>query len=99
LRSVILSWYAKHDPASEINEDGDAYSVHISPCAMERKIVSMEAVEKRLGKTLFLELVNLPLTKLDACVPLREQGALVRKERIGPRMLKPIAKLKQSTAA
>lgn len=94
LRSMILAWYAEHDPGSPIDEDGEQYSVHISPAAMERRIINMRAVQERIGLERFLGMCSLPLAKLDLCVPLRDQeeSGLIIRERCGPRTMKPIQK-------
>ena len=91
---MILSWYQSHDLASPIDEDGEQYSVHISPAAMERRIINMKGVAERIGLERFIGMCSLSLAKLDTCVPLRDQveSGLVIKERAGPRTMKPIQK-------
>src|SRR5262245_52815968 len=96
LRRVILSWYADADPEEAINEDGKKYSVTISPQALERRITDMEWVMNRLGKERFLQLVTLPLTKLDRYIALCDQDQFTNSARVGPRTVKPVSKYQVS---
>lgn len=92
LRSMILGWYKSHDPAAAIDEDGEQYSIHVSPCALERRIVDLAGIEQRVGLERFLGMCSVTLAKLDAVLPKQEQAKFLREERIGPRTMKPIQK-------
>jgi hypothetical protein len=92
LRRMILTWHSDARPTEAVDEEGKTYSVHISPCAEQRMIGDMEAVANRLGYKTFFQNCTFSLEKLDGLILPKDQAAFVRRESIGPRIVKAIPK-------
>jgi hypothetical protein len=90
LRRMILTWHNEAKPTEAVDEDGRNWSVHISPCAEIRCIGDMEAVANRLGYKTFFAHCTFSLEKLDSLILPKDQSAFVRRESIGPRIVKSI---------
>lgn len=95
LRRIILAWHSEVRPGDFADEDGKAYSVHISPCAEQRVIIDMEALANRLGHKTFWSHCTFSIEKLDSLVLPKDQAAFVRKESVGPRIVKAIPKYQE----
>jgi hypothetical protein len=92
LRRMILTWHSEARPTEAVDEDGKVYSVHISPCAEIRCIGDMEALANRLGYKTFFAHCSFSLEKLDGLVLPKDQTAFVKRESVGPRIVKAIPK-------
>lgn len=98
LRAQIAAWYAESDPEGSYSDDGAEFSVQVGPRALRRSIADMAGILERIGERQFLELCTLSLEKLDTVLLPKDQARLVLTDRVGPRVVKAIAKFKQTAA-
>ena len=96
LRKMILTWYTGGEVDQAFDEDGQLFSVHIGPCALQRSIRSMVALKDRLGLTKFLKLCSFSLERLDTVLLPEDQSTFVVQQRTGPRTVIAIAKFTES---
>lgn len=95
LRRMILAWHSEVRPTEPADEDGKTYSVHISPCAEQRVIIDMEGLANRLGHKTFWSHCTFSIEKLDSLVLPKDQAPFVRRESVGPRIVKAIPKYQE----
>lgn len=92
LRDQILSWHANSPADQSFTEEGELYMAEISARAIERTIVSMPKLQKRLGLKTFLEICSVTLTKLKGHLGELELARFLKIEHSGSRRVKPIPK-------
>jgi hypothetical protein len=92
LRIEIASWYERKDALRAFAVEGREYSVEISARSKVRRIISMEALMRQLGRTDFLRLCTFPLKALDEHIPAANQAGLVEETSTGPRRIRAVRK-------
>lgn len=82
------------DPNATLTLESARHVVTFSPCENQRRIVDLGKVKKFLGFPLFMKLVSMTLTNLDAHVTKVEQATLglTVTERTGPRACTVVVK-------
>ena len=97
LRRMILAWHSDVRPGDPADEDGKAWSVHISPAAEQRVIIDMQALANRLGHQTFFQHCTFSIEKLDSLILPKDQLPFVRRESVGPRIVKPVPRFEPVT--
>jgi hypothetical protein len=93
LRTIICGWYEGADSTSIFRPEGKLFDLEVSPRGMEREIVNMPALFRRLGQQVFLKLCKFSLARLDEHVAPVEQAQFISSSQTGPRRVKAIQKL------
>jgi hypothetical protein len=87
LRAQVLAWCAELPADKEIGIEGERWALAISARRMERKIVSMAKLFKRLGPAIFFRVCRVALKDVDEHLAPARQKGLISEDQTGPRVI------------
>jgi hypothetical protein len=91
LEDLIESWYAGSPAEESFLAEGKRYLAQIGPRSMERKIVRMDRLYRKLGLKRFLAACTFRLGDVDRLVPKAEHPEFLSEGRTGRRPVDPVA--------
>lgn len=92
LKRAIKSWFDQAPADADGTVDGEFYLLHLSARERERKVRNLRQVIEIIGLDKFLELVVLPIGRLEDLLGVAHVAELTVDERTGSRRIKAIAK-------
>ncbi|GAC1699960.1 MAG: hypothetical protein NVS9B4_00430 [Candidatus Acidiferrum sp.] len=92
LAAEIQNWFVDLGPEEAATLEGRLYTLQVSACAHQRKIVSMKKLFRRIGQSLFLNWCTFPLTAIDRLLTGADTSDLVIEARTGNRTIKAVAR-------
>jgi hypothetical protein len=92
LKKQIQAWFEQEPADQPASVEGKLYIVQASPRTQQTRIKSIPRLFKRLGKALFMEVCNVPLTAVRNSIPETEHEQFLEVERTGSRSIKAVLK-------
>lgn len=89
LRKKLLSFTEGMNDAEEVILDGGEYTAVFSPCSKKRAITDVEGYFKAVGEDIFLQTVDIPITKADKYLTASQKEELIQVS-TGSRTLKAV---------